>query len=193
MTNKLWYCFSLPGQNSTTNRRLVLLTVNVSACFYLPSSVFLLYWPYVNGWSLKISKLCEHFPWTLLGLSVGFCSIAQTLYLCIQWRPMTCIHLECHCWVLVCSYFVARLLVQVESLCGQRVTCQPNFNSRSPELIDNFWRQSSVFNALVVVNNNIAMSPGRVGFCVRLGFFLNADVVNHSWFLVVWVQKGRGG
>ena len=25
------------------------------------------------------------------------------------------------------------------------------------------------------------MSPGRVGICVRLGFFSNADVVNHSW------------
>ena len=31
-----------------------------------------------------------------------------------------------------------------------------------------------------MVNNNIAMSPDRVGFCVRLGLFFNADGVNHS-------------
>ena len=33
------------------------------------------------------------------------------------------------------------------------------------------------------------MSPGRVGICVRLGFFLNADIVNHSWFDLFLLQS----
>ena len=31
-----------------------------------------------------------------------------------------------------------------------------------------------------MISNSIAMSPGRVGICVRLGFYLNAHVVYHS-------------